>query len=118
LRQGKHEFPQGNAKKREEPSMPENNFQAKVRKEALANGRLYYHTHDSRRSDPDFPDTVIAWPGNLFFWELKVGKNKPTQGQLNWVSILNTVSGVHAAVYYPSDWPKMLEILRGRPHEY
>lgn len=90
---------------------PESSFQARVRRAAIDLGYAFYHTHDSRGSDPDFPDCVIVRPGRCFVWELKVNRNKPTQGQLNWISLLNTVTGIQAAVYYPKDWESMLEQL-------
>lgn len=96
------------------PHEPERAFQARLRRAALDLGWLYYHTYDSRGSDADFPDTLLTKPGRVLIWELKVGRNKPTQGQRNWLSVLATVPGVETGCYWPRDWETMLAILTRR----
>jgi hypothetical protein len=44
---------------------------AKVMAEARRLGYLVYHTHDSRRSAPGFPDLVLCNGQRLLFVELK-----------------------------------------------
>ena len=96
----------------------ESTFQARVRRAALELGWQHYHTFDSRRSDPDFPDSILLRAGQLIVWELKIGRKKPTQGQLNWLSLFRTVPGVvEAGVRYPSDWPQMITLLCSRYEE-
>lgn len=60
---------------------------------------LRYHTHDSRRSAPGFPDLALCRErdGRLIFLELKAGRKKPTDAQLRWVVGLNRVERVDAA---------------------
>src|SRR5262245_42571902 len=57
-----------NAYKRRHGLMPhtpisERAFLQAIRREALAHDWLFYHTFDSRKSDPGFCDCVIAKPG-------------------------------------------------------
>ena len=89
------------------PDEPESVLQAKVRQVALAAGWLYYHTHDSRKSDTGFPDTVLCRPGELVFLELKAARKKPSQAQAVWLSLLATVPGVEASWQRPADWPAL-----------
>ena len=93
---------------------PERDFQGRLRRAALDLGWQYYHTHDSRKSDEGWPDTILCKPGVLYAWELKVGTHKPTMAQLEWISLLNTVTHLEAAVMRPGDWDLMLDKLRQR----
>jgi hypothetical protein len=83
---------------------PEKRFQARVLQAAKEHGWLCYHTHDSRRSQPGFPDLVLVRPGALLFAELKSATGKLTQEQVQWLSLLQSVPGVEAVVWRPGDW--------------
>ena len=65
-------------------------------------GLLLYHTYDSRRSAPGFPDLVIAGPGGVLFRELKTEKGRLTVHQERWGNIL-AASGADIGVWRPSD---------------
>jgi hypothetical protein len=45
-----------------------------------------YHTHDSRRSEPGFPDCVIAHSSGPIYAELKTEKNRPMPNQVWWLN--------------------------------
>lgn len=60
-----------------------------------------YHTHNSRRSEPGFPDLVIAGPGGILFRELKTATGHITPEQDRWLALL-AVSG-DAGVWRPAD---------------
>ncbi len=87
---------------------PERAFQASVRRLALQSGFLIYHTHDSRRSDPGFPDLVLCRPGSLIFAELKTATGKLSEEQAVWVDVLcHSIPGVECYVWRPEDWPSI-----------
>ncbi|MGA8330414.1 MAG: VRR-NUC domain-containing protein [Mycobacterium sp.] len=63
-----------------------------------------YHTHDSRRSVPGFPDLVIAIPGEkVLYRELKTDKGRISPTQAQWIEAL-TSSGADVGVWRVSDW--------------
>lgn len=72
---------------------------------ALANmsGWLVYHTHNSRRSEPGFPDLILMKGQRLLAIELKVGQNKPTADQRKWLLAFHK-TGALATVWTPADW--------------
>lgn len=93
----------------------ESEFQAAFDRAARELGwELNYHTRNSRRSPEGFPDSVVGreWGTlRLFVAELKVPPNKPKPAQRRWLKLFET-AGVPAYVFYPSDWPAILEVLR------
>lgn len=66
---------------------------------------LRYHTHNSRRSEPGFPDLVLGHPerGLLLFRELKTEKGRTTKEQDRWIIGLG-LTGNDAGVWRPRDW--------------
>jgi hypothetical protein len=95
-----------------EPAEPlsEKEFQSAVVKEAKRLGWRVYHTHDSRKSEAGFPDLVLLRGPRIMVAELKVGSNKPSADQLNWIEYFGD-AGVENHVWYPTDWPKIMERL-------
>jgi hypothetical protein len=88
-------------------------FQADVLKYARGLGWLAYHTHTSKRSAPGFPDVVLARAPRLIVAELKVGDNRPTEAQEEWLAAFRA-AGVPAFVWRPEDWPAIEATLRER----
>jgi hypothetical protein len=81
-----------------------------VRTLAQYTGWKIYHTYDSRRSSPGFPDLVLVRPPRLLFVELKVGRRKVTNEQELWLLALGACSA-ETYVWRPDDWPTIEEVL-------
>ena len=67
--------------------MTEKQFQSHIVHFAKTRGWLVYHTHDSRRSEPGFPDLVLV-RGRVLFRELKTDKGKISPAQKEWAASL------------------------------
>ena len=89
----------------------EKQWQATVVEQCELSGWLWYHTYDSRRSPPGFPDLVMVKKGRIIFAELKVGKNKVGKAQQEWVDLLKVNKGVEVYVWRPEDLQEVINIL-------
>lgn len=88
----------------------EGEFQNAVNRLAAKNGWLIYHTHNSKRSQPGFPDLVALKDGFLVFAELKRERNaKLTDAQALWLSELEEIDEIQVELWRPSDWDKIVE---------
>lgn len=92
--------------------MREEAFRQQVRGIARMFGWMMYHTYDSRRSDPGFPDEVFAHPQRkrVLFVEFKNEKGKLTQAQWNWLNAL-AVAGQEVAVWRPQQMDRIRMVL-------
>lgn len=70
-----------------------------------------YHTHDSRRSEPGFPDLVMVRGKRVIFAELKRETGRLTPSQHAWLRSLSE-AGQEAYVWRPSDFDKVMETLK------
>jgi hypothetical protein len=97
-------------------SMTEKDFQQWVVDLATVLGFHCYHTYDSRRSAPGFPDLVLTKNGRLIFAELKREKGKVTPEQTQWLNALGVVceqnETVEKYLWRPSDAPQIEEVLQ------
>ena len=72
-----------------------------------------YHTFDSRRSEPGFPDLVLLKPPQLLFTELKNEGGKLTVEQAEWLESLRLVKGSPLVkLWRPSDWDAIVATLQ------
>jgi VRR-NUC domain len=99
------------------PQQTERQFERAVVEYAELNHWLVYHTFDSRRSNPGFPDLVMTRAGALIFAELKTEKGRLSRAQKQWIGDLEAVAGwptdaVEVFVWRPSTWPEIEEVLR------
>lgn len=98
-------------------AVTEKEFQAAVVRYAALHGWRTYHTHDSRRSNPGFPDLVLVKHGRLVFAELKTEKGRVSAAQQEWLDALGNVGDPrcdHCAdvhVWRPRDWPTIEDVL-------
>lgn len=94
-----------------EETLTEKDFQERVLHYARLNGWLCYHTWNSQRSQPGFPDLTLVRPGELVFAELKKETGRVSQAQQGWIDLLDTTEA-QAYIWRPSDWPVIEEVLR------
>lgn len=96
------------------PVITEKMFQEQVRKAALLNGWLYYHTFNAYRSPEGFPDVCMVHPKKfrLIFAELKSEKGKLGEKQREWIEALNKLAvSVEVYVLKPSDFDWFWKVL-------
>tara|TARA_R110000744_G_scaffold112956_1_gene211702 strand:+ start:277 stop:606 length:330 start_codon:yes stop_codon:yes gene_type:complete len=74
---------------------------------------LVYHTHDSRRSQPGFPDLTMAKGGRLIFAELKSEKGRVSPHQQVWLNQLEKIKGVEVYLWRPSHIDEIVDKLMG-----
>lgn len=96
--------------------MTEAEWQRQVLDLAELYGWLNYHTYDSRRSVPGFPDLVLLRSPELLFVELKREKGKLKPAQKEWIKQLVRVGyaneTVEAHIWRPSQFDEVHERLR------
>jgi len=81
--------------------MSEAQLLAAVRQACRTLGLLCYHTYDSRRSDPGFPDLVIVGE-RVIYRELKTERGRVRPEQSVWLDAL-TAAGQDADIWRPRD---------------
>ena len=84
--------------------MKEKVLQDHVVRLAKALGWMVYHTYDSRRSEPGFPDLVLVRNDEVWFVELKSEKGRLTPEQDQWLSRLENARTVETALWRPKHW--------------
>ena len=89
----------------------ERDFQHSVVELAELYGWMIYHTYDSRRSNPGFPDLVMVRDNRVIFAELKTMKGKVTKHQERWLEALAKTQ-VEVKLWRPSDINDIEEVLR------
>jgi hypothetical protein len=101
-------------------AITEKHWQADVIEVATLFGWRTYHTFDSRRSAPGFPDLVLCRPPRFIVAELKTDTGRVGPRQREWLDDLAACAGVEVYVWRPADRYDVDRILaRGRlmaPH--
>ena len=88
----------------------ETEFQAHVIQIAEMYGWLCYHTYDSRRSEPGFPDLVLAHEDyGQIFAELKTDRGRVSADQARWAVRLQSAEGKPFAARYRLWRPRDLD---------
>jgi hypothetical protein len=92
--------------------IPEGTFMGQIRRLALDNGWLFHHVLDSRGCEPGFPDICCVKPGHpVILAELKTQTGKLTREQALWLEFLGKATGLHTALWRPSDFPALAQLL-------
>lgn len=86
---------------------------AQIRELCSILGYRTYHTYNSMRSEPGFPDLVILGRGRLLFAELKSERGRLSSDQSVWLSELSA-SGCECYVWRPSDWHEIVKVLSNK----
>ncbi len=94
-------------------AVSESQFQLLVTGFAKEQGWLVYHTHDSRRSDPGFPDLVLVRGERLIFAELKAERGRLSPDQVVWIAALRATN-LAVYVWRPQDWPEIKKLLASK----
>lgn len=83
----------------------EEQLRLRIKALAVELGWLSYHTHDSRRSDPGWPDVALVHPGRGLFMvrELKSMTGRVTPDQRKWIRGLEAAD-VNVGVWRPIDY--------------
>ena len=102
--------------------LSERGFQTLVLELARIVGWRCYHTFNSRRSAPGYPDLCLVRGNVCIFAELKTDIGRVTKDQTAWLAALSAVPGIQAVVWRPCDWPTIETTLkkqmdyREKPH--
>ena len=106
---------------REAAAMAEAALQTRVLSLARELGYLAYHTHDSRRSQPGYPDLhlVSLRRGRSLMRELKTQTGRTSPDQKTWIAALHS-AGVDVGIWRPMDLldGTVLEHLTASPKEH
>lgn len=93
------------------PDLSEKQFQQQVIDLAKMTGWKTYHTHDSRRSNPGFPDLVMVRRGRMIFAELKTRTGRVSAEQEQWLDELRQCPNAEVYLLRPADMPLIAQIL-------
>ena len=84
--------------------LTEKQFQQQIIQLAHLHGWWCYHTHDSRRSQPGFPDLVLIRGRSILYRELKTDRGRLTIDQQHVLDLLH-IAKADQGVWRPRDWP-------------
>ena len=103
------------ATERQHADWSEAEFLQVVKELAQTFGWKMYHTRDSRRSDPGFPDLAMVRaqpaPARIIFAELKTAKGKLTVKQAEWLAELRA-GCKEVYLWRPDDIQVIADMLR------
>ena len=91
----------------------EKHFQGSIVSAARQLGWRAYHTYDSRRSAPGFPDLVLVRGRRIVYAELKSERGVMSAAQYQWLRDL-VCAGQDVFLWRPSDWDAILAELQIR----
>jgi hypothetical protein len=94
----------------------EADFQAQLVKAAKRLGWRVFHDFDSRRSEPGFPDLVLAsrTQRRVIFAELKSENGQLSEDQAWWAVTLSA-AGLEYHLWRPANWDLALRTLWKKP---
>ena len=94
--------------------LAETPFQQRITDAATLFGWRWYHTYDSRHSVSGWLDLTLLHRARRLLWfrEVKAEDGEVSDAQQEWIDDLVAL-GHDAAVWRPSDWPRILQQLCG-----
>ncbi len=84
--------------------MTEAALQRHVETAARQLGYMTYHTWNSMRSEPGFPDLICLRDGRMIVVELKRDGKNPTTVQTAWLDAFAMVEAAEVYTFRPADW--------------
>ncbi len=99
------------ALKARKSEVAEGDFQESVIQYATLRGWRHFHTFDSRRSAPGFPDLVLLRGDRQVIAELKTEVGSTTPEQDDWLRAFVDV-GAEVFTWRPGDWDEIESTLR------
>lgn len=90
----------------------EKSFQRRVRRFAELCGWRVSVTPDSRNSPAGEPDLRLVRPPRYMLIELKSEHGRLRPEQRDMLALLKQCPGIESFVFKPSDWPRIVEVLR------
>jgi hypothetical protein len=90
----------------------EEHFLSRVRRTAKLFGWVDWHQRDSIGTRPGLPDLILVRPPRVIFAELKSQHGVLRVAQKVSIGLLAQCPGVEAYVLRPSDWSRIVEVLR------
>ena len=99
----------------------EKQFQDGIIHLAQMHGWLVYHTYDSRRCVPGFPDLFLTHPkrGEVIIAELKTDTGRLREAQKEWLDALSLAQQnidstcFHTCLWRPKDRDRIVALLKG-----
>src|SRR5579859_4032261 len=91
--------------------LAEQAFQRQVEALADLRGWLFYHSHDSRRDRPGFPDLVLVRAPRLLIAELKSARGRVSPAQQEWLAAFRACPGNEVYVWRPGEWAEIERVL-------
>lgn len=91
-------------------TITEKQVQEAIVKAARLHNWHCYHTFDSRRSEPGFPDLVLIRGDRCLVAEIKGPKGHVSPAQATWIDAFQK-AGIEAYLLYPDDQDWFIEML-------
>ena len=93
----------------------EKQFQSQLIRTACMLNWTVYHTHDSRKSAPGFPDLVMLGHGRQIVAELKTEKGRVSPYQTGWLDAFREVTQPpEVFLWRPSDIDEVIHTLQNQ----
>lgn len=93
-------------------ALSERDWQETVMQVLRAHNWLVYHTYDSRRSQPGFPDIIAVRGWRILAIELKKARGRVTREQREWLDAFAATGHAEPYVWRPRDWDTITRIVR------
>jgi len=93
------------------PEQPEDDFQQGRIDLARSVGWRAYHTRDSRRSEPGFPDLIMVRNHCMIVAECKTDTGQCTDDQANWLEAFDKIKVMRTQLWRPKNQQQIDEMI-------